>query len=378
MKYLRFSIMPFLLLLLTMSLIMGPLYVIIYFFFLNSLFIIGDSILPLDKSTPVYQYPWILNFLLFINLPLLVGLYFILGWYCADTDVLGFGSWVQSNLSINLFDNRSDMQFYHFLFAIMSSGLALTASGINVGHELVHRTGDKISKWVGNWLIAFTFDMAFAIEHVYGHHKNVCLKRDPVTAQRGENIYKFIIFSSIRQFFSANQIEKRKGKRFYQNRILISTIRSILIVSLMYLIGGIYALMVSLSIALIAKSLLETVNYIEHYGLVRKERTKVYPRHSWNSNHFMSNIILYNLSRHSHHHEKAYVEFWDLKPYDDAPEMPYGYLSMIFIALLFPWWYHKIMARKLIDWDQNYASDDEKKIAKEDNQNSGIKVLMQA
>ncbi len=378
MKYLRFSIMPSLLLLLIASLLMGPLYVVIYFFFLGGIFIIGDSILPLDKSTPTYNYPWILNFLLFINLPLLVVLYFVLGWYCASSDILGFGNWIQYNFSINVFENRYNMQFYHFLFAIMSSGLAMTASGINVGHELVHRTGDSISKWVGNWLIAFTFDMAFAIEHVYGHHKNVCLKKDPVTAQRGENIYKFIIFSSIRQFFSAMTIEKRKGKKFYQNRVLISTIRSILIVSLMYLMGGIYALMVSLSIALIAKILLETVNYIEHYGLVRKERTKVCPRHSWNSNHFMSNIILYNLSRHSHHHEKAYIEFWDLKPYDDAPEMPYGYLSMIYIALFLPWWYHKIMAKKLIDWDENHATDDERQIAREDNQNSGIKILMQA
>ena len=78
----------------------------------------------------------------------------------------------------------------------------------------------------------------------------------------------------------------------------------------------------------------------EHYGLGRKEGAKVHPRHSWNSNHFMSNIILYNLPRHSHHHEKAYLEFWNLEAYEDAPEMPYGYLYTIYIALLCPWWYH--------------------------------------
>ncbi len=378
MKYLRFSMLPLLLLLLIMSLIKGPLYIIIYFFFLGGLFIIGDALLPLDKNKPHYSKPWILNFLLFINLPLLVGLYFILGWYCADTDILGFGAWAQWNLSINIIENKASMEFYHYLFAIISSGLMVSAGGTVVGHELVHRTSDKISKFFGDWLIAFSFDMAFAIDHVYGHHKNVCLKKDAATAQRGESIYRFIISSSVKQLFSANEIEKRKGKKFYQNRVLISTIRSVLIVSLMYLIGGVYGLIMGLSIALIAKILLETVNYIEHYGLVRKERTKVYPRHSWNSNHFMSNIILYNLSRHSHHHEKAYVEFWDLEAYEDAPEMPYGYLSMIYIALLFPWWYHKIMAKKLIDWDQNYANDDERQIAKEDNQNSGIKILMQA
>ena len=370
--------MPFLLLLSTVCLLVGPVYTIVYFIFLNSLFVFGDHFLPLDKKKPVYSKAWVLNFLLFVNLPLLILLYFVLGWYCATTDVLGFGHWVQTNLSINIVENRLNMQFYHYLFAILSAGLALSASGTVVGHELVHRTNDRISMWFGNWLIAFSFDMAFAIDHVYGHHKNVCLKNDPATAQRGQSIYHFILSSSIRQLFSADRIEKVKGKKLYQNRILISTVRSIFIVFVMYLIGGFYALISALSIALIAKILLETVNYIEHYGLVRKERTKVYPRHSWNSNHFMSNIILYNLSRHSHHHEKAYIEFWDLEAYEGAPEMPYGYLAMIYIALLLPWRYHRIMAIKLIDWDKNYANDDEKKIAMEDNQKSGIKALIQA
>ena len=378
MKYLRFSMMPFLLLLSIVCLLVGPVYTIIYFIFLNSLFVFGDHFLPFDKKKPVYNKAWVLNFLLFVNLPLLICLYFVLGWYCSYTDVLGFGHWVQANLSINIIENRLNMQFYHYLFAILSAGLALSASGTVVGHELVHRTNDRISMWFGNWLIAFSFDMAFAIDHVYGHHKNVCLKNDPATAQRGQSIYHFILSSSIRQLFSADRIEKVKGKKLYQNRILISAVRSIFIVFVMYLIGGFYALISALSVALIAKILLETVNYIEHYGLVRKERTKVYPRHSWNSNHFMSNIILYNLSRHSHHHEKAYIEFWDLEAYEGAPEMPYGYLAMIYVALLFPWQYHRIMAIKLIDWDQNYANDDEKKIAMEDNQKSGIKLLIQA
>ena len=378
MKYLRFSIMPFLLLSLTISLFMGPTYIMIYFLFLNTLFILGDYLLPQDKKNPNYNNPWILNFLLFINLPLLISLYFMLGWYCAGTDVFGFGLWINNNFSIDILYYKSNMQFYHYIFAAISSGLALAASGTVVGHELVHRTGDKISIWFGNWLIAFSFDMAFAIEHVYGHHKNVCLKKDPATAQRGQSIYNFIISSSIRQFFSAYKIETKRSKTFFQNRVLISTIRSILIVSLMYAIGGINALIISLVIALIAKILLELVNYIEHYGLVRKEGEKVYPRHSWNSNHFMSNIILYNLSRHSHHHEKAYLEFWELESYDDAPEMPYGYLLMIYMAFLCPWWYHQVMAKKLLDWDENYANEDEKNIAKERNRNSGIKILMQA
>ena len=94
------------------------------------------------------------------------------------------------------------MHFYHYLFAIISSGLALAASGTVVGHELVHRTSDKISKFFGNWLIAFSFDMAFAIDHVYGHHKDVCLKKDSATAVRGQSIYHFIFSSSLGQFIT--------------------------------------------------------------------------------------------------------------------------------------------------------------------------------
>ena len=88
--------------------------------------------------------------------------------------------------------------------------------------------------------------------------------------------------------------------------------------------------------------------------------------------------MLYNLSRHSHHHEKAYLEFWELEPYQDAPEMPYGYLSMIYIALLLPWWYNKIMAKKLIDWDTYYATNEEKAIASEQNIKSGITLLVKS
>ena len=375
MKYLRFGIMPFLVLLSIISLFMGPLYTILFFILLDGTFILGDFFLPQDKKKPIYNKPWILNGLLYINLPLLLGLYCILAWYCSDVDLLGFGNWIQSNSTFNIMDHKKNMQFYHYIFVIISSGLLVAGAGTVVGHELVHRTKEKVSMWFGNWLIALSFDMAFAIDHVYGHHKDVCLKKDSATAVRGQSIYHFIFSSSLGQFITAYKIESKRNKSIFQNRLAISTIRSIVIISIMYLIGGIYGLIIALSIALIAKVLLETVNYIEHYGLVRKEGEKVYPRHSWNSNHFMSNIILYNLTRHSHHHEKAYLEFWNLKPYKDAPEMPYGYLSMIYLALLCPWFYHKIMSKKLLDWDQNYANEDEKKIAEEDNKNSDIKAL---
>ena len=82
-----------------------------------------------------------------------------------------------------------------------------------------------------------------------------------------------------------------------------------------------------------------------------------------NTNTFVSSMILFNLTRHSHHHEKASVEFWELKPYPGAPEMPYGYLTMAYMTLFFPWLFKRIMKPRLEYWDQNFASEGEKKLA---------------
>ena len=100
------------------------------------------------------------------------------------------------------------------------------------------------------------------------------------------------------------------------------------------------------------------------------------PRHSWNSNSIMSSIYLYNVTRHSSHHEKAYLKFWELSPYKNSPMMPYGYLTMLYMAIFAPFLFHKVMSKKLIDWDNNFASKEEKALAEIENQRSGIPFLV--
>ena len=100
------------------------------------------------------------------------------------------------------------------------------------------------------------------------------------------------------------------------------------------------------------------------------------PRHSWNSNSIMSSIYLYNVTRHSSHHEKAYLKFWELRPYKNSPMMPYGYLTMLYMAIFAPFLFHKVMSKKLIDWDNNFASKEEKALAEIENQRSGIPFLV--
>ena len=186
------------------------------------------------------------------------------------------------------------------------------------GHELVHRKKDNFDMFIGNWLLSMSWDCAFAVEHVYGHHKNVGLAIDPATAKRGENIYAFIIRSIVKEQKDAWLIEMDQLKRrempvlSLNNRMIFGYLRSFIITALSFLVGGFEGMLIFLLCAFIAKSLLEVINYSEHYGLVRAPGGMVQSRHSWNSNSTMSSIYLYNVTRHSSHHEKANLKYLSL------------------------------------------------------------------
>ena len=124
------------------------------------------------------------------------------------------------------------------------------------------------------------------------------------------------------------------------------------------------------------KIMLEGVNYMEHYGLIREEGAHILPKHSWNTNRRISSFFLYNLTRHSSHHENTQLEYWELKAYPNAPEMPLGYLSCVYLVLFTPWIYHRIMAPKLKDWDLNYANPEERSLAMAQNKASGLTYLL--
>ena len=235
--------------------------------------------------------------------------------------------------------------------------------GITAGHELTHRKKNKFDMFVGNWLLSFSWDCNFAIEHVYGHHKNVCLDEDPASAKRGQNIYGFIIKAIIDEHKSGWDIELKRLTRknnnviSFKNKMIIGYLRSIILSFFAFIFGGIFGLLTFLLIAFISKTFLEAINFIEHYGLIRERDKPVKMRHSCNSNHFFSSIFLYNVTRHSHHHKNSNLKFWELEPINEnAPMLPYGYLTMLYLVLFLPFIYNKIMKKELVNWDENFAS----------------------
>jgi len=370
MKYLKYYISTFTLFIAIIICSLGNSYYPTIFFTIFSLLVVlGDIFLGEDDSIQKYTYPRLLNLPIYMNLPLLLILVFTTIFIFSNHSNTWLIHLFNSYLHIDLLQIKNSATLLdQFSFLAMTS-LFIGTMGTVPGHELTHRKKNTFDMFIGNWLLALSWDCTFAIEHVYGHHKNVGLSSDPATAKRGENIYAFILRAIKNEHRDGWLIEfdrmKRRGlKPFgYQNKMIIGYLRSLSITIGAFFIGGLVGMLFYLLCAFIAKSLLEAINYSEHYGLVREPGKPVYPKHSWNSNHVMSSIYLYNVTRHSAHHERTNLKYWELGAYPDAPMMPQGYLSMLFLAILLPFVYHKIMAKKLIVWDEIHATPAEVKIA---------------
>ena len=382
MKYLKYYISPLTIVVAIYTCSIGAYYSTLFFIGFSLFIILGDMILKKDASEETYSYVFLLDVPMYINLPLLMLLVLFTVFALSSDPSDLFQSIFMNYLNIDLFNMRQSMNVADSISLVALTGLFIGIMGTVPGHELVHRKKNKFDMFMGNWLLAFSWDCAFAIEHVYGHHKNVGLGHDPATAKRGENIYLFILRAIIKEQKDAWSIELNQAKRREQsfistrNRMIIGYFRSLFITFIAYLIGGISGTLIFLLCAFIAKSLLEVINYSEHYGLIRVSGETVSPRHSWNSNSTMSSIYLYNVTRHSSHHEKANLKYWELRSYNDAPMMPQGYLTMLYMALFLPYFFHRMMAKKLIEWDKNYATDNERILAIEQNKKSGIPLLI--
>lgn len=235
-------------------------------------------------------------------------------------------------------------------------GLLCGTFGINVGHELGHRVkkGEQI---LAKALLLTSLYMHFFTEHNKGHHKRVATPDDPSSARYNEPVYLFyfrtILYSYLSAWHIANE-ETRKIKKplfSFHNDMVVFTYIQAAILALIFSVFGAYALFHFLGAAFMGILLLETVNYIEHYGLSRKpiadgKYERALPCHSWNSDHILGRVMLFELSRHSDHHYMASRKYQVLRHHDDAPQMPTGYPGMMLLSLLPPAWFY-VMNRRI-------------------------------
>lgn len=258
-----------------------------------------------------------------------------------------------SLIMYTLFDitNQSYTSF-ELIGLILSIGIVLGTNGINVAHELGHRQTTN-ERHLGKLMLLPSFYMHFYIEHNFGHHANAATKEDPATAQYNQSVYSFWFTSVVRQYFGAWKLQlkllKSTNKSFFtlKNDMLWYTLFQTAYASLIFVFFGKTGLLFAVSSGIVGFLMLETVNYIEHYGLLRSKLPsgryeRVREVHSWNSNHVMGRIVLYELTRHSDHHYKSSKKYQILDYHDISPQMPYGYPTSMVMSFLPPLWF-KIM-----------------------------------
>lgn len=249
----------------------------------------------------------------------------------------------------------SDLNVWEIAGRIWSMGLLCGTFGINVAHELGHRVSG-FEQFLAKTLLLSSLYIHFFIEHNKGHHKNVATPKDPSSARFNETIYAFyfrtVVFSYVSAWKIANEEMKNKGLSVlnWRNEMIQGHIIQLLFITSIFLIFGWQIMVCFLCSAFIGIALLETVNYIEHYGLQRKETSegryeRAMPMHSWNSNHILGRLMLFELSRHSDHHFMASRKYQVLKHHDTAPQLPTGYPGSMILALIPPVWFHLMNKR---------------------------------
>ncbi len=271
-----------------------------------------------NKKDPVYDW------MLYLNVPVQFGLLFYFLYTISHQQLYW---WELSGL-------------------ILSMGICCGVIGINVAHELGHRKS-IFERFLAKSLLLTSLYMHFIIEHNKGHHKKVGTEHDPSSALLNENIYAFYfrtIFGSIK---SAREIQKSelqadaKKTISFSNELLLFFIIELFFIIITAILFEWQTAIFFIIASIIGILLLESVNYIEHYGLRRKiapsgNYERVQPWHSWNSDHMVGRLVLYELTRHSDHHYLSSRKYQILRRLEEAPQLPAGYPAMILLSLVPP------------------------------------------
>lgn len=215
-----------------------------------------------------------------------------------------------------------------------STGVTSGVFGFVAAHELVH-SREKRELALGLTFLASVFYMHFRIAHLHGHHRRAATFEDPASARLGESLYDFLLRSIAGQFREAWRFERRRSG---QNRMLVYLAIEGSLIALLSLLSW-RALLFAVAVAAIAVILLESFNYVAHYGLSRRAGERLGPQHSWNSERRMNNAALLNMGRHSDHHRGGGRSYEELEWVPRSAHLPSGYAAALLTALFPPLWW---------------------------------------
>ncbi|MCA8026898.1 alkane 1-monooxygenase [Burkholderia cepacia] len=256
------------------------------------------------------------------------------------------------------------LAWYDYVGFALSLGAA-TGISINTAHELGHKT-DRFERWLAKITLAPVAYGHFYVEHNRGHHVRVATAEDPASARYGESFWAFLPRTVTGSIRSAWRLEKARLERLghspwtWRNEVLHAWAMTVVVWGIAIAMAGKVVVPFLVIQAVYGASLLEVVNYVEHYGLGRRKLPngryeRCTPQHSWNSNHVVTNLFLYQLQRHADHHANPTRSYQALRHFDDSPQLPAGYATMILFAYVPPLWYRVMNPRVVAHYGGNMA-----------------------
>ena len=297
-----------------------------------------DEVMEALENDKYYRY------CTYIFIPFQYASFFLGAYYFTATDL----SWIG-------FDNG--ISWISKLGIALSIGV-LGGVGINTAHEMGHKK-DELERWLSKITLAQTVYGHFYIEHNRGHHVRVATPEDPASSRFGETFWGFwprSVWGSLKSSWNLEATRMKRLNRFVlhpSNDVVNAWLMTVVLFGVTIAIFGTAVIPYLIIQAIYGFTFLETVNYLEHYGLLRQKVAggryeRCTPKHSWNSDHLVTNIFLYHLQRHSDHHANPTRRYQTLRSMDGAPNLPSGYATMLTLAYFPPLW-RKVMDQRVLD-----------------------------
>jgi alkane 1-monooxygenase len=251
--------------------------------------------------------------------------------------------------------SSADISNLDLTACVLMMGTILGINGINVGHELGHKTNHPFKMFLAHVMLTTSIQNHFVTYHNSGHHRDIGTPEDLSSAKQGDNFYYFALRSQIGGYLKTWKLESKRltslGKNKLMNPMIIYTLIPLLFLTIIYLFFNFNTMIIYLITGIYGISVLEAQNYFAHYGLRRKKQEngryeRVQPKHSWNSDHLIGRVLLFELTRHSDHHHMGAKSFQLLESKKDSPLLPFGYPMMLMLSY-FPFIFKPIMKKHL-------------------------------